>query len=80
MPTVKEAVIGYIHERISPGFEPTDDHTLVEDLNLDSLDMVELAMHLEDSLEIVLDDEEGFREAKTLGDLISFVSRKTGLE
>lgn len=80
MPTVKEAVLGYINERISPDFKPLEDHSLVGDLNLDSLDIVELAMHLEDSLGIVLDDEEGFRKAETLGDLISFVRRKTGLE
>ena len=80
MPTVKEAVLGYINEHISPDFKPLEDHSLVGDLNLDSLDIVELAMHLEDSLGIVLDDEEGFRKAETLGDLISFVRRKTGLE
>lgn len=80
MPTVKEAVIEYINGSIAPNFELNEDHTLSEDLNLDSLDMVELAMHLEDSLGIVIDDEDGFRESKTVGDLISFVRKTTGLE
>lgn len=80
MPTVKDAVIGYINERIAPNFEPSENHTLLEDLNLDSLDIVELAMYLEDALGIVIDDEDGFRESNTLGDMISFVRQKTGLE
>lgn len=53
-----------------------DDITLetdfIEDLNADSLDIVELIMSLEDELEMEIPDEdvEGF---KTVGDVVNYV-------
>ncbi len=46
-----------------------------EELNIDSLDTVDLLMQLEDKIgtEIELDEE-----VKTVGELVAFIERKTG--
>lgn len=50
----------------------TLDSSFVDDLNADSLDIVELIMALEDELEMEIPDEdvEGF---KTVGDVVRYV-------
>ncbi|MDD6795440.1 MAG: acyl carrier protein [Clostridiaceae bacterium] len=52
--------------------EVTLDSSFLEDLNADSIDIVELIMTLEDELEIEIPDEdvEGFR---TVGDVVNYV-------
>jgi len=80
MPTVEETILGYLKDYTSPGFTPALEHRLLEDLNLDSLDIVELSMHLEESLDIILDDDDGIRKSKTVGDLVSFIRKRTGLQ
>lgn len=49
--------------------EVTPDAFLIEDLNADSLDAVELAMQLEESFGIKVDDQE-LEKMKTVGDII----------
>ncbi|MDS0524920.1 acyl carrier protein [Clostridium sp. SHJSY1] len=50
----------------------TLDSSFIDDLNADSLDIVELIMALEDELELEIPDEdvEGF---KTVGDVVNYV-------
>jgi len=48
---------------------------LEEDLNLDSLDLVELAMELEDAFGFMISDEEALG-LKTVGDVIEFSKAK----
>lgn len=50
------------------------EHRLVEDLGLDSLDMVELAMAVEDALKIEFPDED-MRRIRTVGDIITTASK-----
>ncbi len=52
--------------------EITSDAAFVEDLNADSLDIVELIMALEDELDLEIPDEdvEGF---VTVGDVVNYV-------
>lgn len=52
--------------------EITLESSFIEDLNADSLDIVELVMALEDELEMEIPDEdvEGF---KTVGDVVKYV-------
>lgn len=52
--------------------EITLESSFIEDLNADSLDIVELIMALEDELDMEIPDEdvEGF---KTVGDVVSYV-------
>ena len=52
--------------------EITQDASFIDDLNADSLDIVELIMALEDDLDMEIPDEdvEGF---KTVGDVVEYV-------
>lgn len=52
--------------------EVTLESSFIDDLNADSLDIVELIMALEDELEMEIPDEdvEGF---KTVGDVVNYV-------
>lgn len=49
----------------------------VEDLNLDSLDLVELVMTLEEKLGKEISDEEA-EGLKTVGDVVRFIEDKAG--
>lgn len=54
----------------------TDAATLDEaGLNLDSLDHVEIAMHIEDELRVEIGDDE-WVELRTFGDALALVERK----
>jgi acyl carrier protein len=57
-----------------PSDEIAAEARLVEDLNLDSVDFVELALASESALSILLDDE-ALREVVTVADLIGLVER-----
>lgn len=52
--------------------EITEDTSLVEDLRIDSLDMVELIMCLEDELDLTLSDE-AVATIKTVGDIVNYI-------
>lgn len=52
--------------------EITEDTSLVEDLRIDSLDMVELVMCLEDELDLTLSDE-AVATIKTVGDIVNYI-------
>lgn len=50
----------------------TMDASFVEDLNADSLDLVELMMALEDELDMEIPDEEA-ENFKTVGDVVKYL-------
>lgn len=49
--------------------------SFVEDLSCDDLDLIELAMAVEDDFEIVIPDDEWF-ELKTVGEVIKYIEGK----
>ena len=49
--------------------------TNLTDLNLDSLDIAELIMNIEDEFKIAVDDRESL---KTVGDVVAFIEKKVG--
>jgi acyl carrier protein len=53
----------------------TEATRLREDLNVDSLDAVELIMELEDTFNIKIADDEA-QSLKSIGDIVTFVSGK----
>lgn len=53
------------------------DTRLEEDLNIDSLDAVELVMGLEDAFGVTISDEVA-QSFKTLGEIADFVTEKIG--
>jgi len=71
---VKEAICrvqpGIDESRIAPGA------LLKEDLEIDSLGRVELALALEDAFGLILPDEE-LENIATVGDIVSLVEPKT---
>lgn len=52
--------------------ELTENTNLVEDLGIDSLDMVELAMQLEDEFDMDIEDEE-MEKLQTLKDIVEYI-------
>lgn len=54
----------------------TSDTELREDLGLDSLDTVDLAMDIEDMFKFYINDLSEFCECKTVGDLSSFIEKR----
>ena len=54
----------------------TEDASISGDLGADSLDLVDLAMSVEDEFDIELSDE-ALEKIKTVGDLVAFVEDRT---
>lgn len=50
---------------------------LREDLNVDSLDAVELIMELEDTFKVKIADDEA-QQLKSIGDIVNFLTPKIG--
>lgn len=53
------------------------DTIFIEDLDADSLDLVELVMELEDEFETEVDDSE-IEEIETVEDAVEYIKNKTG--
>lgn len=71
---VKEAIC-----RVQPGIDENriaPSALLKEDLEIDSLGRVELALALEDAFGLILQDEE-LEDIATVGDIVSLVEPKT---
>ncbi len=74
---ILEKVKAVVVEKL--GVEPekvTPDARFIEDLNADSLDIVELVMGLEDEFGLEISDEEA-ENIRTVGDAIKFIEEKT---
>lgn len=50
--------------------------TFVEDLNIDSLDLVELIMVLEEEYDVEIDEDRA-EHIKTIGDVVKFIKENT---
>ncbi len=55
--------------------EITADSDLREDLDADSLDMVQLVMALEDEFGVEIDNNE-IKDVRTVADIVSFIEKK----
>lgn len=55
--------------------EITADSDLREDLDADSLDMVQLVMALEDEFGVEIDNSE-IKDVRTVADIVSFIEKK----
>ena len=78
MPTPKEIekrVIASISKQMScPEDEVTRNTSFLNDLNADSLDILELAMELDEEFQISIDDEE-FEMIHTVGQAIDLITQ-----
>ena len=68
-----EKILEIIADKLSIDVEEiTLDSSFIDDLNADSLDIVELIMALEDELEMEIPDED-VENFKTVGDVVNYV-------
>ncbi len=70
--TVKETIAKLLNKPVA---EITEDKEIVKDLGADSLDIVEMIMNLEESLEISIPEEEAMNIV-TVGDIIKAIESK----
>ncbi len=73
---IREKLIALISEATKTEPEKlTEETNFINDLNLDSLDMVEMLMKLEDEFDIEIPETET-DNLKTLGDVIKYLDKK----
>lgn len=73
-----EKIVEIIREQFN--IEESDinlETSFMDDLNADSLDLVELIMSLEDEFELEIEDEE-VETIKTVGDAIEYINKVIG--
>lgn len=76
--TIAQRVITALHDQTErPAESIRHDHSLVADLHMDSLDIVEAVMRVEEACDIELPDHE-VEHVTTVADLIALVERKRG--
>ena len=74
-----EKIIGYVSEQFGVDKDSLSrDTRFVDDLNADSLDVVELSMTIEDEFGIGEISEEDLKNIKTIGDLVDYVEHASG--
>jgi len=74
---LKEKVIGLISEKTDlDASSITETSNFIEDLNLDSLDMVEMMMNFEDNFGVEI-PEQAADGIKTVGDVINYLQENT---
>ena len=74
-----EKIIGYVSEQFGVDKDSLSrDTSFVDDLNADSLDVVELSMTIEDEFGIGEISEEDLNNIKTIGDLVDYVEHASG--
>ena len=74
-----EKIIGYVSEQFGVDKDSLSrDTSFVDDLNADSLDVVELSMTIEDEFGIDEISEEDLKNIKTIGDLVDYVEHASG--
>lgn len=76
--TIRESILAYMKELFDKDTVISDDTLLEDDLGMDSLDVFELNLAIENDTGIYLDDSEIDRvwSMKTIGELINFVESK----
>ena len=74
-----EKIIGYVSEQFGVDKDSLSrDTSFVDDLNADSLDVVELSMTIEDEFGIGEISEDELRSIETIGDLVDYVEHASG--
>ena len=70
---MKERILEIIAEQFNMDVNELDeDMNFQDDLNADSIELVELIMSIEDELDVQVDDEK-IEELKTIGDVLEYV-------
>lgn len=72
---VLEKVKSLISEQLDVDEEKLDMKTTFEDIDADSLDVVELVMALEEEFNLEISDEE-VEKIKTIGDIVNYIEKQ----
>lgn len=73
---MKDRILEIIAEQFHVNVEDLEEDTnFVDDLNVDSIELLELVMAIEDELDIELDDEI-LENITTVGDVLDFIDEK----
>jgi acyl carrier protein len=75
MTSIEERVINCITEQLGIGAEAVKPEATFEELNADSLDLVELVMCLEEEFDVEIPDEDA-EKLSTVKDAITYVTAK----
>lgn len=71
-----ERIAGYLSEQFAiPAVRISLETTFVGDLNADSLRLIEMAMHVEESMGVRIDDED-VRSLESVGDVVRYVAAR----
>jgi len=74
-PTIEERVRAIVVEQLDADpDEVTPEANLIDDLGADSLDLVELVMHMEEAFDVAIADEEA-EGIRTVQDAINYVQQ-----
>ncbi len=72
---MKEKLLKILAEQLDmETSELTDDKSFMDDLDMDSLDMVEMTVELEQELGVSFEQEQ-LAEIKTIGDLVALIEK-----
>ena len=72
---VEEKVKAIVSEHLELAVDSLTIETTFEEIDADSLDIVELVMALEEEFDLEISDQE-IEEIKTIGDIVSFIESK----
>lgn len=72
---ILEKLAGIVAEYTGTDVELKDDQNLLEDVGLSSLDLMSIVGDVEDTFNVVIDDDEAV-EIRTVGDLVTYISEQ----
>ncbi|NLA10830.1 MAG: acyl carrier protein [Firmicutes bacterium] len=72
---VEDKVKAIVSEQLEVSLDSLTTETTFEEIDADSLDIVELVMALEEEFDLEISDQE-IEDIQTLGDIISFIEKK----
>lgn len=73
--SVEKKVKGIISDQLEVAVDKLSMETTFEDIDADSLDIVELVMALEEEFDLEISDQE-IENIKTVGDIVKFIESK----
>lgn len=74
---VEEQVVAIVSEQLSKSPEEiTRESAFIEDLNADSLDIVEMVMEFEDKFTISIPDDD-YDKIRTVGDAVDYITERS---
>lgn len=73
---ILQRIVGYLSEQFAvPAASIAPETTFVGDLNADSLRLIEMAMHIEESLGVRIDDAD-IRTLESVGDVVRYIAAR----